>query len=51
MNHLTYVSCACWVKMIKFPFVGKGERANGFLDLIHTYVCGPMSILTIDGFI
>ena len=51
MNHLTYVSHACWEKMTKLPFVGKGERANGLLDLIHMDVCSPMSILTIDGFI
>ena len=30
-------------KMTKLPFKGKGERANGPLDLIHSDVCGPMS--------
>ncbi|KAJ8761673.1 hypothetical protein K2173_004449 [Erythroxylum novogranatense] len=31
-------------KMTKLPFKGKGERATGVLDLIHSDVCGPMSI-------
>ena len=38
-------------KMMKFPFKGKGERANGLLDLIHTNVCGPMSTHGRGGFI
>ena len=29
--------------MTKFLFKGKGERASGPLDLIHTYVCCLMS--------
>ena len=33
------------------PFKGKGERANGLLDLIHTDVCGLMSTHASDGFI
>ena len=37
--------------MIKLPFKGKGERACGPLDLIHTYVCGLMSIHARGGFI
>ena len=31
-------------KMTKLPFKGNGERASGPLDLIHTVVCGPMSM-------
>ena len=31
-------------KMTKLRFKGKGERASGPLDLIHTNVCGPMSM-------
>ena len=38
-------------KMTKFLFKGKGERASGPLDLIHTNVCGPMSTHTKGGFI
>ena len=42
--HLTNVNLACQEKMTKFPFIRKGECANGHLDLMHTNVCGPMSI-------
>ena len=38
-------------KMTKLPFKGKGERANGLLDLIHTDVCGPMSVHARGGFV
>ena len=38
-------------KMTKLPLKGKGEHANGPLDLIHTNVCGPMSIHARGGFI
>ena len=31
-------------KMTKLPLKGKGERASGPSDLIHTDVCGPLSI-------
>ncbi|KAJ4744919.1 Transposon Ty1-NL2 Gag-Pol polyprotein [Rhynchospora pubera] len=37
-------------KMTKAPFPNKGIRANGLLDLIHTDVCGPMSICARGGF-
>ena len=37
--------------MIGLPFKGKGERANGLLDLIHTDVCGPMSVHAKGGFV
>ena len=30
-------------KMTKDPFTGHSKRANELLDLIHTYVCGPLS--------
>ncbi|KAJ8753578.1 hypothetical protein K2173_022819 [Erythroxylum novogranatense] len=36
-------------KMTKLPFKGKGERATGVLDLIHSDVCGPMSIYARSG--
>ena len=38
-------------KMTKLPFKGKRERAEGLLDIIHTNVCGPMSMLTRGGFV
>ena len=31
-------------KMTKTPFSGKMERANDLLEIIHTDVCGPMSV-------
>ena len=37
-------------KMTKSPFKKKGERSNGLLELIHSDVCGPMSISARDGF-
>ena len=51
MNHLTIVNLACYAKMTKLPFKGKGDRADGLLDLIHTDVCGPMSMHARGGFI
>ena len=38
-------------KMTKLPFKRKGEQANGLLDLIHTDVCGPMSVHASGGFV
>ena len=38
-------------KMTKLPFKGKGERANGLLDLIHTDVCDPMFVHARGGFV
>ena len=32
--------------MTKRPFNGKPERCTGTLDLIHTDVCGPLSVRT-----
>ena len=37
--------------MTRLPFKGKGERVDGILDLIHTDVCGPMSMHARGGFI
>ena len=37
--------------MTKLPFKGKGDRANGLLDLIHIDVCGPMSVHARGGFV
>ena len=37
--------------MTELPFMGKGEHAYGPLDLIHSDVCGPMSINAKGGFV
>jgi hypothetical protein len=37
-------------KMIKTPFSGIMERATDLLEIIHTDVCGPMSILMRGGY-
>ena len=37
-------------KMTRSPFSGKGIRASEMLGLIHTDVCGPMSITVRGGF-
>ncbi|KAL0451296.1 UNVERIFIED_CONTAM: hypothetical protein Slati_1107700 [Sesamum latifolium] len=37
-------------KMTKKPFVGQSAIANGLLDLVHTDVCGPLSIPARGGF-
>ncbi|KAL0448531.1 UNVERIFIED_CONTAM: Retrovirus-related Pol polyprotein from transposon RE2 [Sesamum latifolium] len=36
--------------MTKKPFVGQSATANGLLDLVHTDVCGPLSVPTRGGF-
>ncbi|KAL0420507.1 UNVERIFIED_CONTAM: hypothetical protein Slati_3073600 [Sesamum latifolium] len=36
--------------MIKKSFVGQSTIANGLLDLVHTHVCGPLSIPARGGF-
>ena len=37
-------------KMTKRPFNKKGRRAQDLLELIHSDVCGPMSIQTRGGY-
>ena len=37
-------------KMTKSPFVGQNERAKETLELIHSDVCGPLSIVAKGGF-
>ena len=51
MNHLPIVNLACSAKTTKLPFMGKGEHAYGPLDLIHSDVCGPVSINARGGFV
>ena len=36
-------------KMTKRPFAGQMERAQGLLDLVHTDICGPLSVTTQGG--
>ena len=37
-------------KMTKTPFSGMMERATDLLEIIHTDVCGPMSVSTRGGY-
>ena len=37
-------------KMTKTPFSGIVERATDLLEIIHTDVCGPMSVEAGDGY-
>src|SRR4051812_3033428 len=48
----SYETCqACLLgKMTKSPFSGLPERATDLLELIHTDVCGPMSMTTRGGY-
>ena len=52
-DYESYDSCeSCLLgKMKKLTFKGKGERASGLLDLIHTNVCGLISMHDKGGFI
>ena len=48
----SYETCeACLLgKMTKMPFTGFPDRATDLLELIHTDVCGPMSMSARGGF-
>ncbi|KAK1604804.1 hypothetical protein QYE76_028477 [Lolium multiflorum] len=37
-------------KMTKTPFLGMMERATDLLEIIHTDVCGPMSVVSRGGY-
>ena len=37
-------------KMTKTPFSGTMERATDLLEIIHTVVCGPMSVEAHGGY-
>ncbi|KAL0445203.1 UNVERIFIED_CONTAM: hypothetical protein Slati_2243000 [Sesamum latifolium] len=50
LDHLPTCESCLKVKMTKKPFVGQSAIANGLLDLVHTDVCGPLSILARGGF-
>ncbi|KAL0287801.1 UNVERIFIED_CONTAM: hypothetical protein Sradi_7116600 [Sesamum radiatum] len=49
-DHLPTCESCLNGKMTKKPFVGQSAAANGLLDLVHTYVCGPLSIPARGGF-
>ena len=52
-DYESYETCeSCLLdKMTKSPFTGKGERASGLLELIHSDVCGPMTTHARGGFL
>ena len=52
VDYESYDTCeSCLMgKMTKMPFKGKGQRASDLLGLIHTDVCGPLSISARGGF-
>ncbi|KAL0303304.1 UNVERIFIED_CONTAM: hypothetical protein Sradi_6198500 [Sesamum radiatum] len=50
LNHLPTCESCLKGKMTKKPFVGQSAIANGLLDLVHTDVCGPLSIPARGGF-
>ncbi|KAL0378557.1 UNVERIFIED_CONTAM: Retrovirus-related Pol polyprotein from transposon TNT 1-94 [Sesamum radiatum] len=50
LNHLPTCESCLKGKMTKKPFVGQSAIAKGLLDLVHTDVCGPLSIQSRGGF-
>ncbi|KAL0463019.1 UNVERIFIED_CONTAM: hypothetical protein Slati_0189500 [Sesamum latifolium] len=50
LDHLPTCESCLKGKMTKKPLVGQSAIANGLLDLVHTDVCGPLSILARGGF-
>jgi hypothetical protein len=38
-------------KNIKNPFPKRDDKVEGFLELIHSYVCGPMPSTSISGYV
>ncbi|KAL0448222.1 UNVERIFIED_CONTAM: Retrovirus-related Pol polyprotein from transposon TNT 1-94 [Sesamum latifolium] len=50
LDHLPTCESYLKGKMTKKPFVGQSAIANGLLDLIHTDVCGSLSIPARGGF-
>ena len=39
--------CAQW-KNTKNPFPSRNNKEKGILDIVHSYVCGPMSATTLN---
>ncbi|KAL0420659.1 UNVERIFIED_CONTAM: hypothetical protein Slati_3088800 [Sesamum latifolium] len=50
LDHLPTCESYLKGKMTKKPFVGQSTIGNGLLDLVHTDVCGPLSIPARVGF-
>ena len=52
LDYESFVTCEpCPMgKMTKIPYPGTMERANDLLEIIHTDVCGPMSIAACSGY-
>ena len=50
MNQLMLANHASWAKMTKTPFSKTMERATDLLEIIHTDVCGPMSVEARGGY-
>ncbi|KAL0455123.1 UNVERIFIED_CONTAM: Retrovirus-related Pol polyprotein from transposon RE2 [Sesamum latifolium] len=50
LDHLPTCESCLKGKMTKKPFVGQTAIANDLLDLVHTDVCGPLSIPARGGF-
>ncbi|KAL0295362.1 UNVERIFIED_CONTAM: hypothetical protein Sradi_6839700 [Sesamum radiatum] len=50
LDHLPTCESCLKEKMTKKPFVGQSAIANSLLDLVHTDVCGPLSIPAGGGF-
>ncbi|KAL0440427.1 UNVERIFIED_CONTAM: Retrovirus-related Pol polyprotein from transposon TNT 1-94 [Sesamum latifolium] len=50
LDHLPTCESCLKGKMTKKPFIGHNAVANGLLDLVHTDVCGPLSIPARGGF-
>ncbi|KAL0291580.1 UNVERIFIED_CONTAM: hypothetical protein Sradi_7021300 [Sesamum radiatum] len=50
LDHLPTCESYLKGKIIKKSFIGQSAIANGLLDLVHTDVCGPLSILARGGF-
>src|SRR5215216_1902456 len=44
MNHFDACKPCLMGKMTRTPFSGTMERATDLLEIIHTDVCGPMSV-------
>ncbi|KAL0394489.1 UNVERIFIED_CONTAM: hypothetical protein Slati_4415100 [Sesamum latifolium] len=49
-DHLPTCESCLKGKIAKKPFVGQSTIVNGLLDLVHTDVCGPLSIPARGGF-
>ena len=49
-NEFTIYESCLEGKMTKRPFNAKGNRAKDLLELVHSDVCGPMSIQARGGY-